>query len=155
MTADLHDLFVTLALETSNVPDEVQTRPRPSPPTIPPPTSTPKDLHVQGRSRRRVKHHKRRQVVSSDDSDSDHDPDNNNDNKEVNDDEAIADQTLKTEISFIEHSLASRVRTLSKDLDDKVKSIQEGLEDLSMVQGAEDEDVEIWQMLSFALQDWK
>lgn len=144
MTADLHDLFVTLDLETQSTEPEPVSRA-----TVPTPKSTPKDQHVQGRSRRRMNrnqhNHKRHQDLSSesdDSSDSDHDSD-----------QGVANRTLKAEISFVELSLDERVKRLGNDLDENVKIIQEGLEALS-TEGDEDE-VDNWQMLSFALQDWR
>ena len=142
MTADLYDLFVALDLETQSI------EPDPGPasrPKVPTPESTPKDQHVQGRSRRRMNRYKpkRHQDISSDSdesSDSDHD-------------EEVANRTLKAEISLVEQSLDERVKRFGNDLDESVKMIQEGLEALS-TEGSEDE-VDNWHMLSFALQDWK
>ena len=139
MTADLYDLFFTLELESRTLSEVVGSRP-----------TTPKDLHVQGRSRRRVnrhkhKHHRSSLSISSDSSDS-----GNEDAEE----EGTANRTLKAEVSFVEESLDDRVHRQTRELDDAVRVIQEGLIHLSTVEGGEGE-VDNWHMLSFALQDWQ
>lgn len=144
MTADLYDLFIALDAQTDSIEPQPISGPDPGAESRAP---TPKDQHVQGRSRRRMNRDRqtRRHSTQSDGSSSENE--DHQDNAAFN-----ANKTLRSEISFVELSLDQRLERLGLELDDKVRSVQEGLELLSMEEGDEQE---VWTMLSFALQDWR
>lgn len=131
LSADVHDLVMAHRHQEEDL--KVSRSPAP-----------PNDLYVQGRSRRRQKRIRRRTADSSSDEDS-------GDEQEAAE---RADRTLKADVSLADVSVKDRIGDLGTQLDQSVRTLIEGVEELSRSDGPGDEHAEGWAMLSFALQHW-